>query len=143
HAAIVLRPWTVDRAVDDHVADLAGAQLLRLRWEAESGIDLSVGEELHRRAGGTGDPVDILRRIEPDMRRQGGDEHVRGGAEVGHANGLASEVRDAADTFLAEQLEAADMDAADDRDLLAGIDRNDKRGRKVQCEVDLAARNRA
>ena len=36
------------RAVDDHVADLAGAQFLRLGRKAEERIDLALGEKLHR-----------------------------------------------------------------------------------------------
>ena len=40
--------WSVV-GVEDHTADLAGAQLLRLRREAEEGVDLPVGEQLHRR----------------------------------------------------------------------------------------------
>ena len=46
HAAEILRPWAVDGAVDDHMADLAGAQFLRLGRKAQEGIDLSLDEEL-------------------------------------------------------------------------------------------------
>ena len=48
HAAEVLRPGLVQGAVDDHVADVPGAQLLRLGRKAEEGIDLALGEQLHR-----------------------------------------------------------------------------------------------
>ena len=33
--------------VDDHAADVAGAQLLRLGRKAEESVDLALGEQLH------------------------------------------------------------------------------------------------
>src|SRR5262249_50079344 len=42
HTAVVLRPRTIHGAVDNHMADLAGAQLLRLRRKTEPRIDFSV-----------------------------------------------------------------------------------------------------
>jgi hypothetical protein len=38
----------VDRGVDQHVAGVAGAQILRLRREAEEGINLGLLEQLDR-----------------------------------------------------------------------------------------------
>ena len=73
------------------------------------------------------------------MRGHGRQEDVRGRAQVRHAHGLALEVGDAADAFGREQLEAADVHAGDDRDLFAGLDRDEQRRREVQREVDLAA----
>src|SRR6476659_4849684 len=67
HAAIVLRPWTIDRAIDDHMADLAGAQLLRFGRKAEPRIDLSVSEKLHGRDRWAPHPVDVLGGVKPDM----------------------------------------------------------------------------
>ena len=59
-----------------------------------------------------------------------------------HADPLALQVADAADAFVGEQLEAAGMHAGQHRDRLAGIDRDDERRRKVEAEIDLAARDR-
>src|SRR4029077_16834962 len=47
HAAIVLGPWTIDGTIDDHMADLAGAQLLRFGRKAEPRVDFSVSAKLH------------------------------------------------------------------------------------------------
>ena len=55
------------------------------------------------------------------------------------AHGLALEIRDAVDAFISEQLEAPDVNTGNDRNLLTGIDRDEKRCREVQSEVDLAA----
>src|SRR5262249_884544 len=41
HAAEVLRPRTVHRAVHHDVSDLLLAQLLRVRWKAEIAVDLA------------------------------------------------------------------------------------------------------
>src|SRR5207244_3838473 len=50
-AAEVLRPGPIRRAVDDHVSDLSGPQLLWPRREADVGIDLAVDEELEPDVG--------------------------------------------------------------------------------------------
>ena len=77
HAAEVLRPGLVRGRVEDHVADLAGAQLLRLGRKAEEGVDLAFGEQLHgvsRRASATHSMSSV--GIEPDVCRH--DRHVTG-----------------------------------------------------------------
>ena len=51
-AAKVLRPRPVDRAVDDDVTDLPGAQLLRVRRKPEVGVDLSLREQPLALVGG-------------------------------------------------------------------------------------------
>src|SRR5215472_14625166 len=68
HAAEILRPRTVDCAVDDDVSDMPGPQLLGLRRKAQKGVGLAVYEKLHRldRRGGD-DPVDILLRVDSDL----------------------------------------------------------------------------
>ena len=124
------------------MADLAGAQGLRLGWKAEECVDLSVHEQLARADCRTGHPVDVLGRVEPDMRRHGRYEDVGGGAETLHPHCLALEIADAADALARNQLEAAHVHAADDPDLVAGIDRNDDGSREMKGEVDLAARDR-
>src|SRR5215472_484061 len=46
--AEILRPRPIQCGVYQHVADLAGAQFLRLGWEAEKGVDLARSEQLDR-----------------------------------------------------------------------------------------------
>jgi hypothetical protein len=46
HAAEILRPRAIHRAVDDDVADLARAQILRHRRQTQASVDLAVGEQL-------------------------------------------------------------------------------------------------
>src|SRR5438552_3189496 len=45
HAAKVLRPRPVDRAVDDDVSEFPGAELLRVRRKCEVGVDLPLREQ--------------------------------------------------------------------------------------------------
>ena len=59
HAAKVLRPRTIDGAVDDYVTDVSGPQFLRLRRKAEKRIDLAFGEERHWFDIWASDPVDV------------------------------------------------------------------------------------
>src|SRR5271169_5206676 len=49
HAAEILRPRAVDGAVDDDMADLAGAKFLRHRRQTEAGVDLAVCKQFSRR----------------------------------------------------------------------------------------------
>ena len=79
HAAKVLRPWTIDRAVDDHVTDLPGAQFLRFGRSAEKCVDLSLDKKVHRVDRRGQNPVDIL-RVEPHVGGHAGDQHMRGQA---------------------------------------------------------------
>src|SRR5262245_2442172 len=124
------------------MTDLASAQFLRLGRESEECIYLALGEEFHRLRRGARDPIDILHRIEPDMRSHAAQKRVLARAQALHAYGLPLQIRDAADAFSREQLEAADMLASHYRDRLAGIDRDNQRRREISGEVDLAARER-
>jgi hypothetical protein len=54
----------------------------------------------------------------------------------------ALEVGDAVDAVLGEQFEAPDMDAGQNRDLSAAIERDNERAGEVQGEVDLSGRDR-
>jgi hypothetical protein len=119
HAAEILRPRAVHGAVDDDVADMPRAQILRLGRKAQKGIDLSFHELLDRLDGTVGDPAYVLDGVEPDMRGHQGHQHVRGRPPVLHPDAPALEIRDVADVFLREQFEAADMRAGQDHDRLA------------------------
>jgi hypothetical protein len=55
-----IRRRTIDGTIDDHMADLAGAQFLRFGGKAEPRIDLSVSEQLHGRDRWARHPVDVL-----------------------------------------------------------------------------------
>jgi hypothetical protein len=59
-----------------------------------------------------------------------------------YPDGLAFEIGNAANGFLPEQIEAADMHACQDRDCLAAIDGRDKRRRVIHGEIDFAAPDR-
>jgi hypothetical protein len=58
--AEVLRPRAVDRTIQDHVADAAGARLLGRGRKAEKRVDLALGEQVHWCRGHAGDPVNIV-----------------------------------------------------------------------------------
>jgi len=47
HAAEILRPRPVHRRVEDHMADMAGAKLLRVRRKGEEYIQFAGGKELY------------------------------------------------------------------------------------------------
>jgi hypothetical protein len=66
-----LRPRAIHCGIDDHLADTAGAQLLRLRRKGEERIDLAVDEQVFRLGRRIGDPVDIPDGVEPDLGSQG------------------------------------------------------------------------
>ena len=86
------------------MADVPSAQLLRLWWEAEKGIDLPCREQLDRldRWVGAYDPADVLDRIEPDMGSHRREEHVRARPQALHANTAALQIGDAPDVLIAE-----------------------------------------
>jgi hypothetical protein len=46
HAAEILRPRPVHRCIEDDPTDMPGAQFLRLRREAEEGVDLALDEQI-------------------------------------------------------------------------------------------------
>jgi hypothetical protein len=124
------------------MADLAGAQFLRLGRKAEEGVDLSFGEQLPRGDFRARHPVDVLHRVEPDMGGHGGQEHVRGRRKALHAHRPALQIGDAANALVTEELEAPGMHASNDGDRLSGIDRDDQGRGEVQAEVDVPTRNR-
>jgi len=48
HAAEILRPRGVDGAVEDHVTDISGAQVLRRGRKGKECVDLAAREEFER-----------------------------------------------------------------------------------------------
>ena len=61
-------------------------------------------------------------------------------AERRDADRLALQVADRADAVGAEQLEAADVDAAEEHDRVAGVELDDERRDERHADVDLAGR---
>src|SRR5437764_1364458 len=78
HAAKVLRPRPVDRAVDDDVSEFPGAELLRIRRKCEVGVDLPSREQPLALGGGMLGEGDVLLWIQPDVSKHAGQEDVCG-----------------------------------------------------------------
>jgi hypothetical protein len=53
HAAEIFRPRAVNRAVDDHVPDMAGTQILRHGRKAKAGVDFALRKQRGRLRGVT------------------------------------------------------------------------------------------
>jgi len=120
------------------VADLPGAQILRLGRKAEECVDPAVREQLHRLDLRAGDDLpDICGGVEPDMGGYGGQEHVWARAQALHADVFAFEVGDAADAFPREQFEAADVNAGQQDDRFTGVDCGDEIRGITQAEIHL------
>ena len=136
-AAKVLRPRPVDRAVDDDVSDLPGAQLLRVRRKAEVGVDLSLREQPLALGGGMLDEVHVLARIQPHVGHHAGEEDVLGRPELSDRDRLALQIPDRANPVRPEQLETSHVHAAQDRDGVAGVQLDDQRRDEVQGDIDL------
>jgi len=93
------------------VADMTGAKILRHGREAKAGVNLALSEQLGRCRRLTGDPADVVGRVEPDMSSRNRHEQVVARSESRDADRLAFEVGDAADAVLPKQFETADMHA--------------------------------
>src|SRR5262245_48862671 len=81
HAAEVLRPRSIRRAIDDDVPDPFVTEFLRVRREAEEAIDLALGEELHGLGRWVRYPADIPIRIEAHLGQHTCEKNVLAGAE--------------------------------------------------------------
>src|SRR5690242_6780284 len=121
------------------MADLASAQLLRLRWKGQKRIDLAVDEKLKGLGRRVGDPVDVFGRIEPDVSRQHSRNPDPSRTCGPYAYASPFQVFEAADAFLCKQLIASGMHAAERRDRLARVNCPDQGPRRVRVEIDLAA----
>src|SRR5436853_563174 len=113
------------------MSDLAGAQILRLGRKAEKRIDLALGEQLGWLRRWAGDPIDVLGRVESDLRRHDAEEGVPGrAAERRDPDALPFQIDDAADAIIAEQLEAAGMEPTQNCEGRPAIGANYRGGRK-------------
>ena len=88
---------------------------------------------------GTGNPVDILVRVEPDLRRHDREQQVRPRAQPVDAKLLALQIANGLDGLVREQLVAPGMHARERRDRLAGIQMSDYPCGGVELEVDFTA----
>src|SRR5262245_9337029 len=122
YAAEILRPWAVCRAIHDNVADLPGTEILSHRGQGKARVNLTVREQRSRRRGLAGDPTDIVNWVEAHMRGYDRNKHMVARSQPGHPDGFTFEIGNPSDAFVSEQLEAADMHAAKDRDCPAAID---------------------
>src|ERR1700751_5845297 len=121
------------------MAGVPRPQFLRLGREPEECIDLSFGEKRQRLDGRARDPVDVLHRVEPDLRRHQGQEIL--GAQL-EADALALQLRYPVDVFLSEELKAAGMQTGEHGHWYAGIERLELLDRETRDEIDLTAPDR-
>ena len=75
-AAKVLRPGPVHAAVDDHMPDLPGPQLLGEGRKGHESVDLALGQMLHGLGRSLGHEANVLAGIQADVGGHAGDEHV-------------------------------------------------------------------
>ena len=139
HAAVVLRPGTVDRGVEYHMPDLALPRHLRLWRRRQKCIDLAVGE--HLQWVRVSNPFDVVGRIEPDIGSHHHQEKMRISIHLSDARPLALEVEHTLDAVVGDQFEAADMHTGQHFDWSAFGDQPHMRGRKVPVEVYLVMRD--
>ena len=122
------------------MADLAGAELLRLGREAEKRIDLSVGEQLQGIDVGAVTQSMSLSGSSPIFAAMIASKVFWPRPGLRMPTLLALQVADGADGLVREQLEAAGMHARQHRDRLAGIEPTDDRRREKDAEIELAVR---
>ena len=78
------------------MAGVPRPQFLRLGRKPEERIDLSFREKRQRVDSRASDPVDVLHRVESDLRRHQGQEILRAQLE---ADALALQLRNPVDVF--------------------------------------------
>jgi hypothetical protein len=137
-----LRPGAVHGSFEQDASDFPGAQVLRLRRIAQEGIDLSVDEQLHRVEGPAVDPVEILAGVEPDLRGHQREQRLAAQSWHRDPDTLPLEIRKAAEILFAQDLVAADMQAGQDSDPEAAVDRGDVVHGKILTEISFSARDR-
>jgi hypothetical protein len=110
--------------------------------EPEKGVYLAGGEHFLEIAGGCGDPVDVLVRVEPNLRRHGREEQVAARARLlWDSDPPALKVTDGSDGFVREQLVAAGMHPRQRGNWLAGIHVRDDPCGGMELEVEIAVRD--
>jgi hypothetical protein len=120
---------------------MPGSQILGLRWKAQKRVDLALFVRLCRLDGWVNGPVDILGRIEPHIGCHRGRVYVLARAKALHADALPL-IGNAADTFVSEQFEAADMHPRQQSDRRAAIDRDGEGRGEADREIGVTGGDR-
>src|SRR5262249_32324172 len=89
--------------------------------------------------GRASDPVDVLHRVEPDLRRHQGQEIL--GAQL-EADPLALKLSNPENVFLSKELKAAGMQTGEHGQWYPGIERLELLDRETRDEIDLTAPDR-
>jgi len=101
------------------MSDILRPELLRFWREAQVGIDLPLGEELHCLGCGARNPVDVLARIEAHICHHAREEYMLAGFEFEHSDALSLQIADCVDLIGSEQLETTNMAPGQYNDRLA------------------------
>src|SRR6478735_1388522 len=115
-ATEILRPGPVKPAVDNDMADLLFPQLLGNWGKADQGVDLFLGEKLHRLRRGINHEFNIAFWIDSDVSGDAGEEHIMRRHETWHGDRAPLEVVNSPHALGTEQLEASGVDAAEQHD---------------------------
>lgn len=102
HAAKILRPRAIPRAVDDDMTDVLRTQTLWFWRKSEEGVDLALGKQLDRFDLRARHPLDILGGIKSNKRRHRAEENVVGCLKRRNADGSTLQIGDAAYALLGE-----------------------------------------
>ena len=100
-----------------------GALFLRLRRQAEEGIDFAFVEELRRADIRTLDPLDILGGIETDIGNHEAQQHIRDRRQGKYTHPPALQIGNAADAVVGDQFKTAGVKAGQHLDRQTGFDR--------------------
>src|SRR6516164_6575256 len=102
HAAKIIRPRAILRAVDDDMADVLRTQTLWFWRKSEEGVDLALSKQLDRFGGCARHPLDILGGIESNQSRHRAEEDVRACLKRLDADSSTLQIGDAAYALLGE-----------------------------------------
>jgi hypothetical protein len=115
------------------------AELLRLRREADHGVDFARRQQLHGLVRGWGHECDVAAWVQPDVCGHAGHDEVMARPHARHGHGLALEVLHRADALGGEQLEAARVRAGQDHERVTRIDPQDELPAESGIDICLAS----
>jgi len=105
-----VRPGPIQRGVENDLAGLCESQFLRLRREGEKGRYFAVDKQFFRSANLLRfHPLDVSTRIDTDVAEDAGHPGVFEAADEHHGDLFATQIANALDVMLREQLPAALM----------------------------------
>src|SRR5262249_38755423 len=125
------------------MADLLLPQLLRNRWKAHQRIDLLLGQQPRRFADRMRFEIDLAFRADTHMGSHAGDETMVRGPQRRKADRLTLEIANRVDAFGSKQLEAADMNAAQQHERRRQIQLDDVLRNKPYAEINAVGPYRA